>query len=218
MSQTQECAPTPTLSAYIPSSRRRIFHYDCGNAMLAAILKQGNGREVWGATHREEQSEDARQHLDKTLSVVDPQRPVFSLPEAYFDGMIVENALERTRYPAELLKRCAGALSEGGFLALVIHNAQHHDVVFSLAEGRWNPQPGQLRFFTAYETARLLDKCGFDAKGYAPFERDPDDALSFDAEGYARRGNFVIGPVAENERNAWLTRRYIFLAQKTERR
>ncbi len=218
MSQTQEYAPASLLAAYIPSALRRLFHYDCGDGTLAAILKRKNKREVWGMTRSNAQTGDARKQLDKMLPVVNPQHPVFSLPEAYFDGMIVENALEQTRRPAELLKICASALSDSGFLLLVVHNVQHQDAIFTLAEGGWHPQPGQLRFFTAYETARLLDKCGFDAKGYAPFERDPDDALFLDADGYARRGNLAIGPVAEGERNAWLTRRYVFFAQKKARR
>lgn len=156
----------PEVQALVPHSARRILDVGCASGALGRALKEGQGCEVIGIECVPEVAAIARSRLDR-VHVGDAAAVAPSLPEAYFDCIIVADVLEHLAEPAALLSALRRSLAPNGRLILSVPNVRHWSVIRGLLEGRWDyAEAGlldrtHLRFFTRRTIEELLRSTGF---------------------------------------------------------
>jgi len=135
-------------------------------------------------------------------------------------AVISDNDLPRYRNPEPYLKAVRKVLVPGGLFILATPNIQYHRAVCALAEAGWEYEPDSvwsresLRFFTAIELKRLCAEHGLEPLRAQPLRSDPPEALPLDAQGYARAGNVVLGPLAPFEHQSFLAADLVCLAMR----
>jgi SAM-dependent methyltransferase len=157
----------PELRALVPATARRVLDVGCGSGGFGAALKRERGCEVVGLEGFPEAAERARERLDDAFCVdLDAlQTP----PQGPFDAIVFGDVLEHLRDPVRLLHTLLPSLSEDGVLVCSIPNLKHWTVLYPLLVGdRWTYEDHGLldrthvHFFTARETARMLDALGLE--------------------------------------------------------
>src|SRR5437588_5706170 len=110
----------------IPAGSLRILEVGCGEAPLAARLKETDGRRtVFGITCDQSSAERARQRLDQvyTLDIQTEDPPI---EPASLDCILYDDVLEHLIDPQEVLSRQRRLLTPQGIILCCIGNNQHH--------------------------------------------------------------------------------------------
>ena len=157
----------PDIQALVPRSARRILDVGCAAGALGQALKARQDCEVTGVETVPDAAEAARAVLDR-VHLGDIALVASSLPQSYFDCIVLADVLEHLVDPARVLAALRPLLAPGGQFILSIPNVRHWSVVRALLEGRWDyAEAGlldrtHLRFFTRATIEELLRDVGLE--------------------------------------------------------
>jgi SAM-dependent methyltransferase len=210
-------ANTDPLIKFIPASARCILDIGSGCQRGAALKARGAETVLW--TDAPATAPGVSVQYDRVFPL-DPHRLEVPLPESHFDCAVCDELLARLPNPKPFLQTLTRLMAPGALLVLTVPNIQYYQTVVMLAEGRWDCfeggliPPRQLRFFTAFEIAKLLGENGFHVLRCGGLEIDPPEAFPRDENGYCTVGRVRIGPLTEDEYKAYRSRHFILFAQR----
>jgi len=212
--------PAPDrLLQFIPTAATSILDCACGDGARAQLLRARQGARVCGIEHSVFLAAHARPHLDDLIRA-QAQDLDLPWPEASFDAAICDGLLQRLRDPAPFLSRVHRALRPGGLLVLTAPNLQYYEHFLMLAHGRWI-QGGtgalareNIRFFTAYELARLLDNASFSSIRCGVLDAADPTEFPLSEDGYFTDGKLRLGPLQPEQYRNFLAREYVLLGVK----
>ena len=163
--------PRWEMGPFVPSTASRLLDIGCGAGAFAAGLKgrQDSGRqiEIWGVEMCPEAAKLAAEVMDKVLTG-DFSSVLPELPQGYFDCIVLNDVLEHTVHPDDILRKIKPLLAPGASVVASIPNVRQFFNVVDLAlRGRWDyTDEGildrtHLRSFTRHSIKQLFQDSGY---------------------------------------------------------
>lgn len=165
------------IARFIPEKISAFLDVGCGEGSFSSALKSATGAEAWGVEIVPEAARVAEAKLDRLL-VGDIETLVDGLPEARFDAVFFNDALEHLRDPYTLLGRLKPKLRPGATLIASIPNVLHFSVLAELVlekDFRYKDcgiqDSTHLRFFTPKSMRRLFEEQGYTVSSLVPLNQ-----------------------------------------------
>lgn len=115
-------------------------------------------------------------------TVVEGNMETMEFPfDVTFDYIILGDILEHLVEPEQLLKKLKEHLSEQGVIITSIPNILHYSAIGQILMGSFEYADSgildrtHLRFFTKYNSAKLLQDCGYEIIGFQKLQKTPAD-------------------------------------------
>ncbi|MFQ3549584.1 MAG: glycosyltransferase, partial [Armatimonadota bacterium] len=159
-------SPREDIQSAVPLSAKTILDIGCANGGLGASLKKRQDCEITGIEIVHKAAEIAKTRLDKVYEG-DAVQIIPTLPNNYYDCIILADSLEHIADPVSLLVELRKHLAEDGKIVVSIPNVRHWSVIAGLLEGRWDYEDAglldrtHLKFFTKYSFEKMLWHIGF---------------------------------------------------------
>ncbi len=143
----------------VPHGSKRLLDLGCGSgAKLFEFTERGY--EVWGV--------DVGIDSIRLCKELLPQGHFFQgelqetgLPNAHFDYIRIDNALEHVPNPREVIRECRRLLCEGGHLMIYVPHGRSLSMRFMKGNSISAWIPFHLQLFTRKSLKRLLEEAGF---------------------------------------------------------
>ena len=152
---------------YIPSDVTKVLDVGCGAGTFGSVLKENREVEVWGIEAFKDVAKEAMSRLDNVI-IGDIENGLISLPNDYFDCIILNDVLEHLKNPWIVLKRLRDNLMERGYIIASIPNVRYYENVKSLLlQKDWKYvdegilDKTHLRFFTINSIHVLFQSSGY---------------------------------------------------------
>lgn len=165
------------IARFIPAKVSAFLDVGCGEGSFSAALKSATGAEAWGVEIVPEAAHKAGGKVDRLLPG-DIEILVDGLPEARFDAVFFNDALEHLRDPYGLLKRLRPKLRPGATVIASIPNVLHFSVLADLLlrkDFRYKDcgiqDSTHLRFFTRKSMRRLFEEQGYTVSNLEPLNQ-----------------------------------------------
>ena len=100
--------------------------------------------------------------------VFDAMGKLPSLPSGAFDAIVAADCLERVADPQSLVASLTELLSPGGSLVSLVCNTANIDILATLAEGRWDLDPGVLHPLTRSGLVGIMKHSGLEVEYCIP--------------------------------------------------
>lgn len=183
----------------------------CG-ATLLGIKNQFPNASLYGI-ELDEHTADFASHIAKVVQgnaeTLDAPFPVS------FDYIIMGDILEHLVHPENLLKKIKNWLSPKGVILTSIPNILHYSAILPILRGNFAYSDAgvldrtHLRFFTLYNSVKLLEDCGYKIISYAK-NRTPESTLNDETLQFIEQLAKLPG-IADKEQ--FFTMQYIFKAE-----
>jgi SAM-dependent methyltransferase len=144
----------------IPRDVTVMLSVGCGGGETELLLKQ-QGKIVYGI----EKEPSFRQKLETILDrviIADLNHDALTLPQDFFDCILLADVLEHVRQPAGLLRALMKSLKPGKYFIVSVPNIGHVSVVKNLLLGKWDYTAAgimdetHVRFFTLASLKKLF--------------------------------------------------------------
>jgi len=136
-----------------------LLELGCWFGFLLAEARERGWAPVIGVEPSRFAAAEARERLG--LDVRTGDLLAADLPAGRFRAVVLADALEHLRAPADTLGRVAGLLAPDGVLMLTMPDAGSR-VARVLGRRWWSVLPTHLQYFTRTSVRRLLSRCGYD--------------------------------------------------------
>lgn len=186
----------PEMMERIPTDRKTILEFGCGEGVFAAALKERNQAEVWGVEIDKATGTKAAKVLDKVI-ISDADEALTKLPDNHFDCIIFNDVLEHLIDPYNLLKQLRSKLTDDGIIISSIPNMRYYPVLMGLLMfANWEYEDAGVldkthyRFFTHVTMRTMFENAGYTVvslEGINPIEKLP---LRYHLMSLITRGNF----------------------------
>lgn len=200
-----DCA-RPEVQLLVNPASRRILDVGCAAGVLGYELKLKLSAEVWGVEYSPVIAEQAKGRLDRVFAgAIEDVLP--KLPDSYFDTIVMADILEHLVQPLELLRAIKAKLAVGGEIVLSIPNVRHHSVIRQLLEGRWEYKDAgildrtHLRFFTRFESLRLIEDAGYEIRRMEAIQLDGDPVIPIEVIGALSKAGLKVDTLAEESQH-----------------
>lgn len=158
----------------VPPGSKRILDLGCGNgAKLVEFTRRGY--EVWGVDVSADAVALCRQILPEGHFFHGELQDT-KLPDAAFDFIRVDNALEHLPNPKEVIRECFRLLCPGGTLLIYVPHGRSMTMRLMKGDSVSSWIPFHLQLFTRGSLTRLLRDAGFESVkiyGYSPVQWIP---------------------------------------------
>jgi 2-polyprenyl-3-methyl-5-hydroxy-6-metoxy-1,4-benzoquinol methylase len=159
----------PEMMPFISTDARTILEVGCAEGGFGASLKRRRPNiEVWGVEVLPEVAMKARASLDRML-VGRIEELVPSIPDKYFDCVVLNDVLEHLVDPWAVLIELRAKLTGTGSIVASIPNVRHFlNLKNLLLRKDWEyTEHGildrtHLRFFTSKSIRRMFNECGYE--------------------------------------------------------
>ncbi len=152
---------------FVPPGSRRILEVGCGQGVFGARLRAELGAQVWGIELDPLAAAMAAERLDRVL-VGDACALSDTLPDAFFDCVVLNDLLEHLVQPESLLARLRPKLAPAGCVVASLPNVRHFANLWNLVvKGEWRyADEGildrtHLRFYTRRSLPVLFAAAGY---------------------------------------------------------
>lgn len=157
----------PEIATLIPKSIQKILDVGTGQGYFLKLIKEQTGAETWGIEVVPAVAEIARNHADHII-VGSVEKVINSIPDGYFDCITLNDVLEHTLEPVEILKMVKSKLSTDGIIIASIPNVRFFFNLYDLViKGNWEYtdwgilDSTHFRFFTKKSMKRLFENAGY---------------------------------------------------------
>lgn len=181
----------------VSEGRKRLLDLGCGSGAKLLEFAQ-RGYEVWGV----DVGVDAIRLCKELL----PQGHFFQgelqetgLPNAHFDYIRIDNALEHVPNPKEVIRECRRLLCRGGELMVYVPHGKSLSMRFMKGNSISAWIPFHLQLFTRKSLRRLLDDAGF--KDIRIYEYNPTSWLPLSIMQWRNQNR----PTVEYNHSRWFT-------------
>ncbi len=159
----------PDLLSVIPKKLNKIIEVGCSSGALAREYKRTNpNSEYLGIEISEDYAKLASKYCDKTIIMdIECADDNFYLDLKGTDCWVFGDTLEHLKNPWAVLQKIKGTISENGYIAACIPNAQHWSIQARLSIGDFRYQSSglmditHLRWFTRQTIIELFSNSGF---------------------------------------------------------
>ena len=162
----------PEIVPFVPAQRRRVLEVGCGEGAFAGSLE--GVEERWGIEPNGPSAAIAAERLDRVFAS-GVEEAVESLPDGYFDVVVVNDVIEHLPDHDWFLDRVKRHIAPGGVLVGSLPNVRYYHTLCELIlERDWCYRDcgildrTHVHFFTEKSIRRL-----FAAHGYAVARLDP---------------------------------------------
>jgi 2-polyprenyl-3-methyl-5-hydroxy-6-metoxy-1,4-benzoquinol methylase len=152
---------------FLPSKVERVLDIGCAEGDFGAAVKREKSAEVWGVEIDPAAARIAETKLDRVIRG-DALDVLASLPDGFFDCVVMNDVLEHLAWPELLLERLRPKLAPDSVLVASIPNVRFYTVIWDLVvRGEWRYQEfgvmdrTHLRFFTRRSIERLFRDQGY---------------------------------------------------------
>jgi len=152
---------------FVPAGSKKILEVGCGEGNFISQLKSG-GAELWGVEPDQVSARIAGTKLFKVLNNT-IEEALGSLPDKYFDVLVLNDVLEHMLYPGDNLRKLKAKLNSSGQLVASIPNFRYVKSLFQVAvKGNWRYRDHgildqtHIRFFTRKSIRDLFEDSGYD--------------------------------------------------------
>ena len=153
---------------FIPISAQKILEIGCGCAEFSSQIKKRQPCEIWGVELDQESAKKAKEIVDKVLCG-DIILHIDTLPEAYFDCIVMNDVIEHLTDPEFVLIKLSSKLNSSGILVLSVPNVRFWKnwINFVFRKDWEYTNDGILdrthyRFFTKKSLKRMLQQLNFE--------------------------------------------------------
>lgn len=179
-------ASRPELLELISPQVNRILDVGCADGHLSSIIKDRYDAEAWGVEISQKLADSAKTKMDRVL--VGSIENLFStLPDKYFDTIILADILEHLFDPVSVLLKLKEKLTDNGAFVASIPNVGHWGVIKNLLNGIWKyteyglMDSGHLRWFTRQSIYEMFNSIGLHIKemsvSVTHYEKIPESFL-----------------------------------------
>jgi 2-polyprenyl-3-methyl-5-hydroxy-6-metoxy-1,4-benzoquinol methylase len=150
----------------IPPDVSAVLSAGCGGGETERLLKE-QGKIVYGIEKEPALRPRLEAILDRVI-IADLDRDELSLPQDFFDCLLLADVIEHVRQPAELLRTLLKSLKPGKYLVASVPNIGHVSVVKNLLRGKWDYTDAgimdetHVRFFTLTGLKKLFVSLGLE--------------------------------------------------------
>ena len=153
----------------VPKSAKKILEIGCGQGNFSSQLL-GDKVEIWGVEPNKKSAQIAGNKFYKVL-IGTLDETIDSLPNNYFDAIILNDVLEHLLYPWNDLEYLKLKLkNEGNIIASIPNVRYSKNLVNLLVNKNWEYTTSGIldathfRFFTKKSILAMFDKCGYSVK------------------------------------------------------
>lgn len=148
---------------FIPAEAKTVLDIGCGKGFFLNLVKVATGAETWGLEPVAEAAEEAKSRADKIITgSIELQMDL--IPDNYFDCITLNDILEHTLYPEQILRKLTTKLSEKGIIVASIPNVRYiSNLVELVLKKEWEYKEDgildstHIRFFTQKSMIRLFE-------------------------------------------------------------
>ena len=208
-----------SLIRYVPEGSLSVLDCACRDGERGNRLKERAGRVVIGIDRHPNNAAMAEKHLDDVFCGEVAHLPL-PFAAGQFDCILCDDVLAQVADPYMLLQKLLHWLSQEGILILTFPNLQYYKTVLMLAEGHWTYEDSgimareNIHFFTGYEILKLLQSVDCRAARMTRLVVDDSENVTPDKNGCLQFGRITIGPLKQDEQEAYRTEQYLVLASK----
>lgn len=194
--------PRPEILDVVPLDVVKVLELGCASGEFGATLKLRQPlTRITGLEFNTHAAELAKTRLDEVITT-DIDSYQFTWEPGTFDCVIAADVLEHLRDPWRVLGMVRQVLSDAGCLIVSIPNAANHNILWQLANGRFDYvdegllDRTHLRFFTRQTFSEALDAAGFTITSVTPIFDDIYQNIPEDLK--TKGGQFTLGTVQVN--------------------
>jgi methionine biosynthesis protein MetW len=148
---------------FIPAEVKTVLDIGCGKGFFLKLVKDATGAETWGIEPVPEAAHEAMTRADKIITGSIEEHSD-SIPDNYFDCIILNDILEHILYPEIILRNLKPKLSEKGIIIASIPNVRYiANLVELIFKKEWEYKEDgildstHIRFFTQKSMIRLFE-------------------------------------------------------------
>jgi len=157
----------PEIATLVPKSIQKILDIGTGQGYFLKLIKEQTGAETWGIEVVPAVAEIARNQADHII-LGKVEEVVHSIPDGYFDCITLNDVLEHTLEPIEILKMIKSKLSTDGVIIASIPNVRFFFNLYELVvKANWEYKDRGIldsthfRFFTKKSMKQLFENAGY---------------------------------------------------------
>jgi len=154
--------------SYIPKNAKRTLEIGCGCGLFSELVKKELDAECWGVEIEEKSAKIAAEKLHRVVRS-DAGDSLTTLPDNYFDCIILNDVLEHLQDPFTLLESIKSKVTSDGVVVLSIPNVRFWNNLRAFAwRGEWDYKEAgildstHLRFFTHKSLLKMFQRLGYE--------------------------------------------------------
>ena len=160
----------PEIATLVPKSIQKILDIGTGQGYFLKLIKEQTGAETWGIEVVPAVAEIARNQADHII-LGKVEEVIHSIPDGYFDCITLNDVLEHTLEPIEILKIIKSKLSSEGVIIASIPNVRFFFNLYELViKANWEYtdwgilDSTHFRFFTKKSMKHLFENAGYNVE------------------------------------------------------